>query len=127
MPDRAGAAVTERPDPAELRAAVADADLRVLVMCLVHLTGEMRWLEPPYRPMRDVRLVADPQAGYAPEIQNEIRETVIGLLENGAAAPVIGRMAMPLRRSAAFVTIAPASHQRDLDQWPNGSSPRRRR
>ena len=36
------AAVLTRPDPAALRAAVADADLRVLVMCLVHLTGELR-------------------------------------------------------------------------------------
>jgi 4-hydroxyacetophenone monooxygenase len=83
------AAVLTRPDPAALRAAVDDADLRVLVMCLVHLTGDLRWLEAPYRPMRDVRLVADPQAGYPPEVQAEIRETVIALLANGAGEPVI--------------------------------------
>jgi 4-hydroxyacetophenone monooxygenase len=84
------AAVLTRPDPAALRSAIADADLRVLVMCLVHLTGDLRWLEAPYRPMRDVRLVADPQAGYPPEVQAEIRETMIGLLARGVEAPAIG-------------------------------------
>ena len=83
------AAVLTRPDPAALRAAIADADLRVLVMCLVHLTGELRWLEAPYRPMRDVRLVADPQAGYTPEVQSEIRETMNALLARGVDTPII--------------------------------------
>jgi 4-hydroxyacetophenone monooxygenase len=83
------AAFLTQPDPAALRAAVADADLRVLVMCLVHLTGELRWLEAPYRPMRDVRLVADPEAGFPPEVQAEIRETVIALLSKGIGKPAI--------------------------------------
>ncbi len=76
-------------DRATLRAALADADLRVLLMSLVHLTGELRWLEPPYLPARDVRLVADPQAGFAPELQREIRDKVAALLERGAPAPAI--------------------------------------
>jgi len=84
------AAVLTRLDEAELRSAIADADLRVLVMCLVHLTGDLRWLEAPYRPVRDVRLVADPQAGYPPEVQAEIRETIIALLARGVEAPAIG-------------------------------------
>ena len=40
----------------ELREAVAGADLRVLLMVLAHLTGDHAWLEPPFRPVRDVRL-----------------------------------------------------------------------
>ncbi len=59
-------------------------------MCLVHLTGELRWLEAPYRPVRDVRLIADPQAGIAPHAQEEIRETAIGLLQAVARPPAIG-------------------------------------
>ena len=35
----------------------------MLLMVLVHLTGDERWLEPPYKPKRDVRLIPDPQAG----------------------------------------------------------------
>ena len=82
--------ILSKPDPGALQAAIADADLRVLVMCLTHLTGELRWLEPPYRPMRDVRLVADPQAGYPPEVAAEIRKAVSALLARGAAdAPAI--------------------------------------
>ncbi len=78
-----------KPDLEELQAAVADADLRVLLMCLVHLTGNRRWIEAPYLPARDVRLIADPVAGFTPEIQAEIRHTVVSLLTNGAPAPVL--------------------------------------
>ena len=35
-------------------------------MVLVHMTGDERWLEPPYKPKRDVRLIPDPQAGMPP-------------------------------------------------------------
>ena len=41
--------------------AFAQGDLRVLLMCLVHLTGDRRWLEAPYLPGRDARIVADEQ------------------------------------------------------------------
>ena len=57
-------------------------------MVLVHLTGDERWLEPPYRPKRDVRLIPDPQAGVPPEIQDEIRAAVLKLFENGEPKPV---------------------------------------
>ena len=42
-------------------------------MTLFHQTGDRRWLEPPYKPARDVRLVADPMAGFSPEVADEIR------------------------------------------------------
>jgi len=29
-------------------------------MVLMHMTGDERWLEPPYKPKRDVRLIPDP-------------------------------------------------------------------
>jgi 4-hydroxyacetophenone monooxygenase len=57
--------------------AVADGDLRVLLMCLVHLTGDERWLEPPYRPAKDVSIVPDPSAGLPDEVADEIREAVV--------------------------------------------------
>ena len=46
-----------------LSSAIAEGDVRVLLMVLVHMTGDERWLEPPYKPKRDVRLIPDPQAG----------------------------------------------------------------
>jgi 4-hydroxyacetophenone monooxygenase len=76
-------------DPAELRTAIEDADLRVLLMCLFHFTGDERWLEPPYQPRRDVRLIADEAAGLPEEICREIREAVLEQLASGVSKPVI--------------------------------------
>ena len=39
-------------DPARLRVALAQANIPALVVVLHQLTGERRWLEPPYRPSR---------------------------------------------------------------------------
>src|SRR5580704_1942212 len=73
----------------DLSSAIAGGDIRVLLMVLVHMTGDERWLEPPYQPKRDVRLIPDPHAGVPPEIQAEIRAAVLKLFENGEPAPVI--------------------------------------
>ena len=75
--------------PLDLASAIAEGDIRVLLMVLVHLTGDERWLEPPYRPKRDVRLIPDPDAGVPKEIQDEIRAAVLKLYEHGEPKPVI--------------------------------------
>ena len=56
---------------------VAEADLRVLLMCLVHLTGDLKWLEPPYQPRRDVRIIASEDAGLPNEVADEIRAAAV--------------------------------------------------
>jgi 4-hydroxyacetophenone monooxygenase len=61
----------------DLSSAIAEGDIRVLLMVLVHMTGDERWLEPPYKPKRDIRLIPDPQAGVPLEIQAEIRAAVL--------------------------------------------------
>src|SRR3954449_2144081 len=73
----------------DLASAIAEGDIRVLLMVLVHMTGDERWLEPPYKPRRDVRLIPDPQAGMPKEIQAEIRAAVLKLFENGEPKPAI--------------------------------------
>src|SRR3978361_58460 len=73
----------------DLASAIAEADIRVLLMVLVHMTGDLRWLEAPYRPKRDVRLIPDPQAGLPTEIQDDIRAAVVTLFRDGNPAPVI--------------------------------------
>jgi 4-hydroxyacetophenone monooxygenase len=67
-------------DPETLRRAAADADIRVLLMVVFHLSGDRKWLGPRYRPKRDVRLIADEDAGFAPDVQAEIRAAAIDLL-----------------------------------------------
>jgi 4-hydroxyacetophenone monooxygenase len=64
-------------EPTVVADAVEDGDLRVLVMCLVHLTGDRRWLEPPYRPAKDVSIVPDPSAGLPDAVADEIRAAVV--------------------------------------------------
>jgi 4-hydroxyacetophenone monooxygenase len=70
--------------------AVRDADLRILLMCLVHLTGDTAWLDEPFRPRRDVRLVAPPDAGLAPAVADRIRSAALELFANGPPTPLIG-------------------------------------
>jgi 4-hydroxyacetophenone monooxygenase len=73
----------------DLTSAIAEADIRCLLMVLVHMTGDERWLEEPYKPKRDVRLIPDPNAGVAPELQHEIRAAVVKLFARGTPKPVI--------------------------------------
>lgn len=56
-----------------LDASLAVADLRVLVMCLYQATGDPKWLAQPFVPTRDVRLIADPTAGFDHDTANAIR------------------------------------------------------
>ena len=61
-------------DRRELREALAEGDIPVLLMVLVHLTGEERWIEPPYRPRRDSRIFADESGQLPAEICEEVRD-----------------------------------------------------
>ena len=76
-------------DELALRTALAEADIRVLLPVLVHLTGDRRWLEEPFRPVRDVRLFADPSGGLDEEVQATVREAVFERLRDGVLDPVL--------------------------------------
>src|SRR5262245_17148847 len=67
-------------DPVRLRRAVKDADIRVLLMVVFHLSGDLKWLGPNFRPQRDVRLIADEDAGLSPQVRAEIRGAALDLL-----------------------------------------------
>src|SRR5947209_1824060 len=95
----------------DLSSAIAEGDIRVLLMVLVHLTGDERWLEPPYKPKRDVRLIPDPDAGMPPEIQQEIRAAVLQLFANGTPQPVItdpgNELMLRMMRACLGENVAP--------------------
>ena len=78
-----------QPKPHDLASAIAEGDIRVLVMVLYHMTGDSKWLEPPYAPRRDVRLIPDPSARLPDHIQQDIRSAVVALYEHGTPAPAI--------------------------------------
>lgn len=73
----------------DLRQALEDGDLRVLLMVLFHLTGDRKWLEAPYRPARDVNLIADPAAGLPEEVCRQILDSAAELLAQPDVKPVV--------------------------------------
>ncbi|MEC9346660.1 MAG: NAD(P)/FAD-dependent oxidoreductase [Pseudomonadota bacterium] len=83
----AGEAVTL--DPARVAAAVHAADLRVLLMVLFHVTGDRKWLQAPYRPRRDVQLIADEDGGLPAEVQDDIRRAATEILSRPGFVPAI--------------------------------------
>src|SRR5258708_1270897 len=95
----------------DLSSAIAEGDIRGLLMVLVHMTGEARWLEPPYRPRRDVRLIPDPDAGVPKEVQDEIRAAVLKLFESGEPKPVItdpgNELMLKMMRATLGENVAP--------------------
>ena len=68
------------PPQDELGEALVEADLRVLLMVLFHLTGDRKWIAAPYLPKRDVNLIADKEAGLPADIGAEIRNAAATLL-----------------------------------------------
>ena len=57
--------------------AIAIANIPTLLMVLVQLTGELRWLEEPYRPQR-ARGMGDNDTGALPDaVQAEIRQAAL--------------------------------------------------
>lgn len=75
----------------ELATAIDEAgDYRVLLMTLVHLTGDMSWLEPPFAPVRDVSLIADTDAGLDADARSSIRNALIAELTSDDIVPAIG-------------------------------------
>ena len=82
----------------ETEAALVAADIPVLLMVLVHLTGERRWLEAPYRPKRDISFFPDESGGLAEELQAEVKAAALDALE----AFHQGRLALPLEPDDAL-------------------------
>jgi len=83
------ATVTPPLDRAALTASLDDADFRVLLMCLFHVTGDHRWLEPPFQPTRDVRLIADERAGLDDAAIEQIKTGALDALTFGPIRPAI--------------------------------------
>ncbi|PJG57230.1 NAD(P)/FAD-dependent oxidoreductase [Bradyrhizobium forestalis] len=97
--------------PLDLTSAIAGGDIRCLLMVLVHMTGDEKWLEPPYLPKRDIRLIPDPEAGMPREIQDEIRAAVIKLFADGTPKPVITdpgeKLLLRMMRACLGENVAP--------------------
>jgi 4-hydroxyacetophenone monooxygenase len=73
-----------------LRDALSEADIPVLLMVLVHLTGEQKWLRAPYLPKRAGRIFAEESGGLAADLQRDVRDAAFRTLSapSLAARPI---------------------------------------
>ncbi|MBM4226535.1 MAG: NAD(P)/FAD-dependent oxidoreductase [Gammaproteobacteria bacterium] len=70
-------------------AGIAVANIPTLLMVVAQLTGEERWLQPPYRPSRSVGLGDNDTGGLPEAIQEEIRAAALeAILAWRAGRPV---------------------------------------
>jgi 4-hydroxyacetophenone monooxygenase len=81
------------------------ADLRVLLMSLVHMTGDLSWLEPPFRPKRDIRLIPDPEAGLSSEARRIVLREAAKLIGEGFGEPAIKDPGDALMKRMMNVTL----------------------
>ena len=63
-----------------LEHSIESADLRVLVVTLYQTTGDRKWLEPRFAPKLDRKIIADNDAGFPDEVQEEIKAAAVELL-----------------------------------------------
>ncbi|MDT7616688.1 MAG: 4-hydroxyacetophenone monooxygenase [Pseudonocardiales bacterium] len=71
----------------ELREALRSANIPTLLLSLVQITGDERWLADPYRPTRTVALDDNDTGGLPPERQAEVRAAALDALR-GLRGPV---------------------------------------
>jgi 4-hydroxyacetophenone monooxygenase len=67
-------------DRERLRSALSQADVPILLMVLVHLTGQRRWIQPPFCPKRDSRIFAEESGGLPEALQAQIRAAALEVL-----------------------------------------------
>ena len=67
----------QRTDEDRITAAVAVANVPTLLMVLVQLTAERRWLQPPYRVVRAPGMGDNDTAGFPVSRQTEVREAAL--------------------------------------------------
>lgn len=80
-------------DEETLRTAVAQANIPILLMVLVQLTGDVRWLDSPYTPSRTIGMDDNDDAGLPPDIQSQVRAAAADAILRWTSD---GRVALPV-------------------------------
>jgi 4-hydroxyacetophenone monooxygenase len=76
----------------ELERAAALANIPTLLALIVQITGETRWLDPPFRPSKTRGLGDNDSGGIPPRAQTEVRQAALAALRRWLAD---GRVAHP--------------------------------
>ncbi len=76
-------------EEAQFAEAVAVANIPALLMVLTQLTGELRWLEDPFRPVRQRGFGDNDTGGLSDDLQREVREAALtAILEWRRGRPI---------------------------------------
>ncbi len=79
--DRTAEAMPRGDGPLDvLAAALEEANLPTLLLAMAQLSGDRRWVEPPYTPSRARGLGDNDDAGFPVEMQHEIRRSALELV-----------------------------------------------
>ncbi|HYF58124.1 MAG TPA: NAD(P)-binding protein, partial [Burkholderiaceae bacterium] len=91
-------------------AALREASVPTLLMCLAQITGDPRWLDDPFRPKRDVSIFAEPTGGLSEAAQRTVREALSRVLDELAD----GRRTLPPlpseERMAEMMSVCVGEH-----------------
>lgn len=63
-----------------LEAALDEANLPTLLLVMQHLTGDGRWTQPPYRPMRGKPLDDNDSGGFSHEVQADVKAAALQII-----------------------------------------------
>jgi 4-hydroxyacetophenone monooxygenase len=66
-------------------AALREASVPTLLMCLAQITRDPRWLQEPFLPQRDISIFAEPSGGLSEPAQQAVREALGTVLDELAA------------------------------------------
>ena len=67
-------------------AALAEASIPTLIMCLAQITGDPVWLQEPFLPRRDTNLFHDETGGLSEEVQQQVRDAMAVVLDEISAS-----------------------------------------
>jgi len=66
-------------------AALGEASVPTLLMCLAQITRDPRWLKEPFLPRRDISIFAEASGGLSPDVQQTVRDALARVLDELAA------------------------------------------
>ncbi len=65
-----------------LKSILLKSDIPILLMVLMHLTNDSKWIKSPYLPKRDLSFFPDESGGLLPEIQEGVVDSACDVLLN---------------------------------------------
>lgn len=104
--------ITDRPvapetvDRDRLRAGVGQANIPALLMCLVQMTGDAKWLGEPYAPRRARGLDDNDDGGLSDDVQHEIREAAYAAMTAWLDGKPLARPRPANAELAAMLAVA---------------------